>query len=510
MFFITVALLIIMISSSWLLLHFHIKRKRLFASCLEMHEPKVRFLGMDLTMAVENEVQRFQSVWQMFLGHDRVFKHLLGPIMCIGVSHPDLMQKALAHSDCLEKPFFYKFVQLEHGIFTAEYKRWKSQRKALNPAFNMKILNSFIPIFADCSARMIDELSKCANGETVDMFKFTSKCTLEMVCATTLGSSALEREGCDEFLRNIESLFELIGNRLLRIELFPEFIYQLTSFHRKEVLVRKQIDEFAGKIIEEKWAEHIASNNNQEEIPNSKTAEEGTDGIRRPLIFIEQLFSLSNSSRPFTDEEILHNVFTILIAGNDTSGLGVAHACLFLAIYPDIQQKVYDEVIKHFPANLPLDADSLRQLEYTDMFLKEVLRHCPVAPTVARQNLKDLELDGVRIPAGNTLTFSFFALHRREDMWGPDAEKFDPENFTPERCEKRHPYAFMPFSSGSRNCIGGRYAMISMKVMIVHVVRNFLLKTELKHADLKYKFGMTLKLPFSHFIQVCRRDTVSE
>nr|XP_019562040.2 cytochrome P450 4c21-like [Aedes albopictus] len=509
MFLITTLLSITSFSICWILILLHIRRSRAFAGSLTLHMPKVSFLGMDLTMAVENEVQRFESVWQMFLSHERMFRHLLGPIMGIGVSHPDLMQKVLSHPDCLEKPFFYKFIQLENGIFSAEYKLWKSQRKALNPAFNMKILNSFIPIFEDCSRRMVAELNKCVHGGTVDMFQFTSKCTLEMVCATTLGSNVLERKGSDEFLRSIEGLFELVGNRMLSIELFPNFIYRFTRFHRKELKIRKQIEEFAGKIIDEKRIEHLSSIATQQQL-HSSTPQEDADIIRKPQIFIDQLFSLSDSSRPFTDQEILHNVLTIMIAGNDTSGLGVAHACLFLAIYPEIQQKVYDEVIKHFPSSnidhLALDADTLRQLEYTEMFLKEVLRHCPVAPTIARQNLKELELDGVRIPAGNLLTFSFFALHRRKDIWGPDADKFDPENFTPGRCDGRHPYAFMPFSSGSRNCIGGRYAMISMKVMIVYIVRSFLLKTELRHSDLKYKFGMTLKLPFAHAIQVHRRN----
>ncbi|EAT48675.2 AAEL000326-PA [Aedes aegypti] len=502
MLLIPVLLLIAIFSATWVLIILYIKRNRAFARSLTLHPPKVYFLGMDLTMAVEDEVQRFESVWRMFLSHDRMFKHLLGPIMGIGISHPDLMHKVLSHPDCLEKPFFYNFVQLEHGIFSAEYKLWKGQRKALNPTFNMKILNSFISIFEDCSSRMVADLFKCANGETVDMFQFTSKCTLEMVCATTLGSNVLEREGSDEFLRNMEGLFELVGKRMLSVELFLDSIYRLTSYYRKEMKIRKKIEEFSGN--------HMFCLN-QQHLHNASTPKEDEDDIRKPQIFIDQLLSLSNSSRPFTDEEILHNVLTIMIAGNDTSGLGVAHACLFLAIYPNIQQKVYDEVMKHFPPDGPndrisLDADFLRQLEYTEMFLKEVLRHCPVAPTVARQNLKELELDGVRIPAGNTLSFSFFALHRRKDIWGPDAEKFDPENFAPERCEKRHPYAFMPFSSGSRNCIGGRYAMISMKVMIVYIVRNFSLKTNLRHSHLRYKFGMTLKLPFAHAIQVYKRN----
>ncbi|XP_065086690.1 cytochrome P450 4g15-like [Ochlerotatus camptorhynchus] len=481
-----------------------VRQKRAFARDIPLHTPKTTFLGMDLTLAVQNEVERFDLLWQMFWNQDRVFKMLIGPLMCIGVSHPDLMQKVLSHSDCLEKPFFYDFVQLENGIFSAKYKLWKSQRKALNPTFNLRILNSFVPVFVDCSRRMVAELAKCEDGSTVDMFQFTSKCTLEMVCATTLGSSVLERDGKDEFLHNLEGLFELFARRMLSIELFPDCIYRMTSYHRRQNMLRRKIDKFAGKIIHEKRSLHFTHSKIHQLTQPTKDEED----FRKPQIFINQLFSLSNSSRPFTDDEILHNVITVMIAGNDTSGLGVAHACLFLAMYPDIQQKVYAEVMKHFPEteDIELNAESLRRLEYTEMFIKECLRHCPVAPTIARQSLVELELDGFKIPAGNIFVFSFYALHRRKDIWGLDAEKFDPENFSPERSKDRHPYAFMPFSNGARNCIGGRYAMLSMKVMIVDIVRNFELKTELRHCDLKYKFGLTLKLPFAHSIQVFRRN----
>lgn len=126
-----------------------------------------------------------------------------------------------------------------------------------------------------------------------------------------------------------------------------------------------------------------------------------------------------------------------------------------MAMYPNLQEKVYDEIMEHFPTeDVEISGESLKQLEYTDMFLKEVLRHCPVAANIARECMKDIEVDGLRIPAGNMFIFTFWAMHRRKDIWGPDAEKFDPENFLPERCRSRNPNAYMPFSAGARNCIG--------------------------------------------------------
>ncbi|KAL1401722.1 hypothetical protein pipiens_001014, partial [Culex pipiens pipiens] len=88
------------------------------------------------------------------------------------------------------------------------------------------------------------------------------------------------------------------------------------------------------------------------------------------------------------------------------------------------------------------------------MFLNEVQRHWPVVPSIARQNIAAIEIDGVRVPPGQTFIIGINALHHRKDVWGPDAERFDPENFSEERIKQRHSYAFLPFSGGKRICIG--------------------------------------------------------
>lgn len=62
--------------------------------------------------------------------------------------------------------------------------------------------------------------------------------------------------------------------------------------------------------------------------------------------------------------------------------------------------------------------------------------------------------DEYELPPGLTLIINFFTLHRRKDIWGEDADKFNPDHFLPENVEKRPAYSFLPFSGGQRNCIG--------------------------------------------------------
>lgn len=110
------------------------------------------------------------------------------------------------------------------------------------------------------------------------------------------------------------------------------------------------------------------------------------------------------------------------------------------------------------------------------------------------------------VPKGTMLILSFHYLHRNKEVWGPNADLFDPDNFLPEKVASRHAYSYLPFSAGPRNCIGIKYGWISMKLMLSAIMRQYKFSTHLRLEDIITKFEVTLKIENRHFVTVERRE----
>jgi cytochrome P450 len=129
--------------------------------------------------------------------------------------------------------------------------------------------------------------------------------------------------------------------------------------------------------------------------------------------------------------------------------------CLLLAQNPTIQDKVFNEINEQYPSvDEPLTMEVLNRLTYLDRAIKETMRLIPIVPLIVREVRNDFDLGPCTLKPGMLMLINIYALHRRKDIWGEDAEIYNPDRFLPENMTNKHSYSFIPFSAGARNCIG--------------------------------------------------------
>ena len=201
------------------------------------------------------------------------------------------------------------------------------------------------------------------------------------------------------------------------------------------------------------------------------------------------------------DDLIRDQLLTMLIAGHDTSTALLAWALYLMAIHPDVQARVYDEVEATLGTREAALAD-VGQLNYLDQVIKETLRLYPPIHLGSRIAATEIAVQDYLLPAGTRVLYSIYLSHRHRDYW-PDAHRFDPDRFAPEVARQRPAYVYLPFGGGPRNCIGTAFAQVEAKIVLARIVQQFELRFVGGHV--RPRMGATLEPHPGVRIEVRRR-----
>ncbi|CAO1383612.1 unnamed protein product [Diamesa hyperborea] len=296
---------------------------------------------------------------------------------------------------------------------------------------------------------LVNSLSTEKDNE-FDLLPFLKKISFDILCSTSLGTEMTDYSQ-NSLYHDIFTAFETTEeamNRKFQIPfLYPQTIYKLTKLYKNERKSQRKLLQFQRDILERR--------RNVLRTQGGKNSE--NDDMVERNILIDHI--LLNEDK-FTDQQINDHVVTF-VSGYETWANALAHTMLLIAIHPEVQEKCFDEINSVFSSkDIEIDSVSMNQLQYLDMVQKEVYRLMPTVPIVLRQTTEDFELEkGLVIPKNVNFLINLYAMHRRKDIWGEDADKFNPDNFLPENANKRHPFSFIPFSGGQRNCIATSFKM---------------------------------------------------
>ncbi|ELW47048.1 Cytochrome P450 4V2 [Tupaia chinensis] len=170
--------------------------------------------------------------------------------------------------------------------------------------------------------------------------------------------------------------------------------------------------------------------------------------------FLDLLLNVTDDEgNKLSHEDIREEVDTFMFEGHDTTAAAINWSLYLLGSYPEVQKKVDSELDEVFgQSDRPANFEDLKKLKYLECVIKETLRLFPSVPLFARTLNEDCEMGGYRIVKGTEAVIIPYALHR-DPRYFPNPEEFQPERFFPENVQGRHPYSYVPFSAGPRNCI---------------------------------------------------------
>uniref|UniRef100_UPI003B834D28 cytochrome P450 4C1-like n=1 Tax=Chironomus tepperi TaxID=113505 RepID=UPI003B834D28 len=394
----------------------------------------------------------------------------------------------------LTKGFVYNFLHpfIKTGLLTSDGDKWHQRRRMLTPAFHFNILKEFAEIFREEADQLVVDLKK-TGGKVVDMIPISTQFTLNTVCESAMGIklSNLGNNGV-VYRNNIYSIGKAMIKRSMRPWLHIDFIYSLLGYKKQFDEILGPVHHFTQTIIDKRRKEFITKNSGtKNDEPKDESDNIYMGGKKKRAAMMDTLLQ-AQSQGLIDDEGIIEETDTFTFEGHDTTSSGMTFTLLLLAHHPEVQEKIFQEIQDVTGGRDELTTDDLNKMNYMERALKESLRIYPPVPYIARKLTEDMLHDGHLFKKGTTMEIFIYDIHRDPEVF-PDPEKFDPDRFLPENSEGRSNFAFIAFSAGMRNCIGQRFAMLELKVMLTKVIQNFKILPVTKREDLVFMADLVLR-----------------
>ncbi len=342
------------------------------------------------------------------------------------------------------------------GVFAAEGEEWRQQRRLAVTALNSNHLQRYYQIARTCTERLCGRLERAAGeGGSRDIGGDLTSFTVDVTSALAFGHDLNTLEhGDGELQEHIQRIFDITGRRItIPIPYWRYFKLPVDrAADRSAIAIHAAITDF----IAQARARMAARPELREEPEN----------------FLESMIVAQEQDKTFTDAEIVGNVYTLLLAGEDTTAHTMAWTLWFLAREPDVQEQWAAEAHEALgEERFPSRYDTIAELRYGEAVLRESMRLKPVAPIAGFDALTDVTLADTHIPAGTRLLL----LDRLAGLRAVKrAGEFDPNRWLDDdRSETPDQKTFLAFGAGPRFCPGRNLAFLESKAAMATIARNF-------------------------------------
>ena len=346
--------------------------------------------------------------------------------------------------DFVKNSFFWRHVTaiFGNGLLTSEGEFWHRQRRLAAPAFTGSQLSSYGDSMVRHTKAMLDDWKA---GEVRDVHADMMVLTLRIAAESFFG--AVVEEDVDVIKRDGDVITREIATRFKRPFVIPDVfpwpghIHYRRSIHRLEKIV--------ARIVRERRKNMGDSNDLLSSLMKAR----------------------DENGQPMSDRQLRDEGLTLLLAGQETSAIALSWCFYLIGQHRDVHTRMADEaeaVLRGRNATV----EDLPRLNYIEKVIKEAMRLLPPAWAIGREATTDCEIGNYLVPKGTTIFICPWVLHHSARYFDDPAE-FRPERWDGSLEQKLPRFAYMPFGGGPRICIGNRFALMEISLVIATVLQHF-------------------------------------
>ena len=421
------------------------------------------------------------EAWGQEFYHQPLVELQHGSRQTVFVLSSDLIHKVLvADSENFSKNPVDKRIlaqALGNGILLAEGDEWRWQRRTAAPLFRHDVVMDCIPTMAAAADRLLESWKSDLDDDVRPIDHEMSLVTFDIIQETLLkGRNAFDGQlVAGNISRYLQPISWLVAYDFLRL---PNWMPHPGMFKMQR----------SARILRQEVLNLVRSRK---------------DDAERSEDLLAKLLSARDpeTGKSMPESLVVDNLLTFLAAGHETTALALTWSLFLIASVPEWQQRIYEEVV-NVAGDRPVSADMVNRLPQTQNVIKEALRLYPPASIVSRQAIASTEIGNIRVKKNAIVMMPIFIIHRHYGNWR-DPEIFDPNRFAPENDVAREKFAFMPFGTGKRSCIGATFAMTEAQVILATLVRKVWFETTpathpkpLLRVTLRPDKGLPLKIRF--------------
>ncbi|XP_067138051.1 cytochrome P450 4C1-like [Centruroides vittatus] len=391
--------------------------------------------------------------------------------------HPESAKEVLRSNSLINKSSSYDFFKPIFGhnsILYSSDDNWRRRRKYLAPHFHLWNLKDYRNVFMEHSNVLVDKLKQLQENEIFNVLEWMKSCTLDIIADIAIGVSLHSQTTNDqEYVSAIHRILKYFPEWLLNSMYWFPPIFLMSKMKKNFKRDAEIIHRFDEKVFKRKKENFVKEMQEQHSLDKDARHEEEPKTKTKQRL-IDSLLDLHVKQSLMSKEDVIRDMEGFIFAGYDTTAHAMSWTLYFLGRFHNIQEKLYLELQEIFENDMNRDItiDDLTKMTYLECVIKESMRIYPPVLFIARKNPSKMKIGNYVLPAHSTLVINIYGIHHNPSVY-ENPEVFDPDRFLPENYKKLHPYAFLPFSAGPRNCIGGKLAMIEMKIVLANVLRNF-------------------------------------